>query len=263
MKSCQFENLLVPYVQQELSKSDRQDLLSHLSTCQSCRHALEDLHHVHRLLKNYEREAAPRAIYDAYMKQLRIHFAPEPLWKRSMRRLLNMMSKLFLSPSPSFRLVRAIAILIIGVLVGRTFFYPSQRVSVDSRKTQQVHTTLTKDDIQFITDYVVKSELLLLTIANSASDQPSDDDIYFNKDIAQNLLYKTAQVQRKAQALDDDVILTFLNHLELVLLEISNRKDDEIRATFRDIKELVNETELVRKSRRLQQRLESTLSESA
>ena len=70
-------------------------------------------------------------------------------------------------------------------------------------------------------------------------------------------------MQRKAQALDDDVVFTFLNHLEFVLLEISNRDDEEIRATFRDIKDMINDSGMVQKSRRLQHRLENTLAESA
>jgi hypothetical protein len=121
----------------------------------------------------------------------------------------------------------------------------------------------TKEDIQFIADYMVKSELLLLTIANNPTSEPSEADIYLNKDIAQNLLYKSAQVQRKARELDDKVIITFLTHLELVLLELSNREEQEIRSTFQDIKEMVNETDMLQKSRRLQQRLEKTLLESA
>ena len=262
MKSCQYENLLVPYMHNELSKIDHQRFTSHLSTCDKCQADLDELKSVDLLLHHYNRDKAPRALYLLYKKQLKDQFKQESLIHTVWRQFVEFVASLFISPSLSFRLARAGAILILGVLLGRNFFYPSH-VSQRHGQNVQQYAELTRDDIQFIADYVVKSELLLLTIANSSSDEPSDDDIYLNKDIAQTLLYKTAQVQRKAQALDDDVVFTFLNHLEFVLLEISNRDDEEIRATFRDIKDMINDSGMVQKSRRLQHRLENTLAESA
>ena len=174
--------------------------------------------------------------------------------------MLHRLSKnVFSSAAPSWRFARALAILFIGVMIGRFFFVPSQQ----TMNTAESQLSLTKEDIQFIADYMVKSELLLLTIANNPASEPSETDIFLNKDIAQNLLYKSAQVQRKARELDDKVIITFLNHLELVLLELSNREEQEIRAIFQDIKEMVNEADMLQKSRRLQQRLQKTLLESA
>ncbi|MBN1561033.1 hypothetical protein JW998_12340 [candidate division KSB1 bacterium] len=263
MKSCPFENLLLPYVQRELSKSDRFRLLSHLPTCQDCNQTLADLQTVDSSLRRHQREKAPHDLYVSYVEGLETRFRPEPFLKIRWRQLTELAGKLFLSSSPSFRLARAFAILLVGVLLGRQLFYPSTTSKINAFDSQQTATTLTKDDIQFIADYVVQSELLLLTIANSSADEPTDDLIYLNKDIAQTLLYKTAKVQRKAIALEDDVIIIFLNRLELVLLEISNRDDEEIRTTFRDIKNMIKESDMVQKSRRLQHRLETTLAESA
>ncbi|MBN1465913.1 zf-HC2 domain-containing protein [candidate division KSB1 bacterium] len=259
MKSCQFEHLLLPYLQGELAKDDRLRLSSHLATCQNCRAVLADLKSVDSAMQHYRRAEAPRDLYASYVRQLETRFKPEsPL--KSAWRWLQLAAQPILSPSPSWRLARAAAILLVGVLLGRTLFHPSQMATINPPAPQVM---LTRDDVQFIADYVVQSELLLLTIANSATDDPTDDDIYMNKDIARNLLFKTAQVQRKAVALQDDVIITFFNHLELVLLEISNRDDDEIRTTFRDIKNMILESDMVQKSRRLQHRLETTLAKSA
>ncbi|MBN1478779.1 zf-HC2 domain-containing protein [candidate division KSB1 bacterium] len=257
MKSCPFEHLLVSYVQNELSADNRLRLRNHILNCDHCRNLLADFTSVDRLLQNFERKPIPKKLYRTYKKQLATLYEPESLWKNAVnvvRRLLTLLS----SRAPALRVARSLAVLLIGILVGRYFFFPSQTPEIIS----EPRTTLTKDDIQFISDYVVKSELLLLTIANSTNDEPSEDDIFLNKDIAQSLLYKTAQVQRKAHALDDQIIITFLTHLELVLLEISNREDEEIRSSFQEIRNMVNEANMVQKSRRLQRRLEKTLSEN-
>jgi hypothetical protein len=261
MKNCTFEKLLVPYLQDELDDQERSRISEHLSSCENCQYLLTDLQTVDAALMNYKRQAAPAELYSAYEKRLAQLFQPEPAWKTISRSLGAFVSSLFISTLPSFRVARAVAILVIGVFVGRFFFMPTPEPSIQQTVASS-QTMLSKEDIQFISNYMVQSELLLLTIANTASTEPTVDDIDFNKDIAQTLLYKTAQVQRKAEALDDDVIVTFLNHLELVLLEISNRDDSEIRDAFENIKDMVNEAEMVQKSRRLQRRLEQTLQDA-
>lgn len=261
MKSCQFEHLLVPYLQDELDDKERSRVAEHLTSCEACQILYTELLHVDGVLATYSREEAPKDLYTAYEKQLEQQFQPEPLWKAAGKSVAHMLSSLFVSNTPSFRLARAFAILVIGVFVGRFFFLPTPEPTIQNTLVQS-DTMLSKEDIQFISNYVVKSELLLLTIANAASDEPTDDDIFLNKDIAQSLLYQTAQVQRKAEALDDEVVDTFLTRLELVLLEISNREDEEIRDAFQTIREMVNDADMVQKSRRLQRQLEKTLQDA-
>ncbi len=261
MKNCSFENLLVPFLHDELDENDRSIVKTHLDTCDSCQKFLAELKSVDASLATYTRKAAPSDIYSAYEKQLAQLFQPESVWRLLSHRFSAFVSSLFVSNAPAFRTARALAILLVGVFVGRLFFVPVPQPTTQNSPAES-HSMLSREDIQYIADYMVKSELLLLTIANTASQEPTDDDIYFNKDIAQTLLYKTAQVQRKAEALEDDVILTYLNHLELVLLEISNRDDDEIRDAFQNIRDMVNEADMVQKSRRLQRRLEQTLQDA-
>lgn len=257
MKSCPFEYLLVSYMHNELSADNRLDLEKHMSRCDHCRSRLADFADVDKLLHNYERESVSKVLFRIYKKQLAALYKRETLWENSLN-ILRRLSTLITSRRPALRVVRSFALLFIGILVGRYLFFPTHLPPVTSESL----TALSKNDIQFISDYVVKSELLLLTIANSTADEPSDDDIFFNKDIAKTLLYKTAQVQRKAHALDDQIIITFLTHLELVLLEISNREDEEIRSSFQEIRDMVNEANMLHKSRMLQRRLAKTLSEN-
>ena len=241
----------------ELDGTEQQHLQNHLLTCKTCSRELHELRGVHSLLSQHNHSPAPQPVFTAYTTALQKRFPTQPAWKRAANWIVSQLRELGGSQKMALRLARTVAVLLVGVFVGRLLFVPATVQNTEPEIVQ----TLSVEDIQFIADYFAKSELLLLTIAN-ASLELSESDISLDVDMARTLLSKTTTVQRKATLLQDESLISFLNRLEVLLLELSNREDSEIQDAFRELREKIREAKMVQKSRQLQDQLLNTLSQS-
>lgn len=269
MKNCTFEKYLLPYLANELAPEEIDNVAAHLKECENCSAAINDLRVVDKALLSYGRQPAPDSVYAVYTQELDRLFKPTPVWKRMGRHIMSLFFEFIQSPSLGYRLARSVAILAIGVFIGRSLFITPQAPSSSAERTHmtqqpQAGALLSSADVQQLSDYFVQSELLLLSIANStANGGVPIDDLLLNRDIAKILLSKSTTMQRKAGAINDESIIVFLNHLEFVLLELSNREDDQVHSAFQEIREIVKEADLVQKSRQLQKKMTRSLSPSA
>ena len=258
MKNCPFEKYLLPFMTNELSSEESGKVRLHIQACENCSQALAEMQDIHKILQSFQRAAAPKLLYADYKRSLARLFEPAPFRKRLGQAVQSSFAAFFISPSTGYRLARTLAILVIGMLIGRFAIMPSGAPPV--AEMPSVAPALSVSDLQQLNDYFVQSELLLLTIANTSPDsRMAADDLILSRDVAKKLLLKTTTMQRKAGAINDESIMIFLNHLEFVLLEISNRKDDDVHSAFQEIREMVKEADLVQKSRQLQGKLTRSL----
>jgi len=253
MKTCDYEKYMLPYLYGELEEKQHRTVHDHLKECPHCRTLFDEVAEVHQLLTHRKRAKIPRNLYRTFVRQLREYFAPSSTYYRD--KLQSALSFVFQSRSLTLRVARVMAVLAIGVIIGRFWLSPKTMESTAPEQGQ----SLAVQDVKMIHEYIVQSELFLLTIANSSVEQTRADDILLNKSIAEDLLAKSLTVQRKADRLDDEMILTFLTHLELILLDITNRDEQQVRSTFQEIRELVHEANMIQQSRRLQDRLQPSL----
>ena len=263
MKNCSFEKYILPLLANELAMKESDEMNRHLLECEDCSEAFSEIQDMEQLLLTYDRPPAPKSLYAEYGREIAKRFNVESAWKRIFKSGFSFLSDLAKSPTIGYRFARSFAVLTIGVFIGRSLFMTPQApppiVDVPAAPI-----LLSSADIQQLNDYFVQSELLLLSIANSSSNSRiAADDLLLNKDIAKGLLLKSTAMQRKADVIDDESIVVFLNHLEFVLLELSNREDDKVHSAFQEIRDMVKEADLVQKSRKLQDKMTRSLSPSA
>jgi len=263
MKKCTFEKYMLSFMTHELSSEEYDEVSSHVAECRRCASILAEMQGVEDLLHAYQRPKVPESIYAEYMRGINRHFGQAPLWQRLLGAVRSFTTSMALSRAVGYRLARTFTILLLGVMIGRyVVLQPGSRPPVAEHPEVQTP-ALTSADLRQLNDYFVQAEQLLLTIANTPDNGASDDDLILNKDVAKQLLVKSTSMQRKAGVLDDDSITIFLNHLEFILLEMSNREDDKIHSAFHEIREMVNEADLVKKSMQMQEKMARSLSASA
>ena len=248
---------------QELAPEEYDKVNRHLAECASCASTLTEMRNIESLLQAYERPPAPKSLHAEYSGELKKRFGRRPAWRRLLVAMQSFAAGVAASRSAGFRLARSFAILLLGVMIGRYVIMPPSSPPAITEQPGLQTPALTSADIRQLNDYFVQAEQLLLTIANTPDADVTDDDLNLNKDVAKQLLVKSTLMQRKAGVLDDESITVFLNHLEFILLEMSNRKDDQIHSEFQDIRKMVKEAGLVKKSMQLQEKMARSLATSA
>ena len=263
MKNCTFEKYLLPFMTQELASEQYSAVSRHVAECAGCAAILAEMQGVENFLHAYERPTVPHALYAEYRREMNGRFGRATLRRRLFGEMRDIISSMTMSRALGYRLARTFVILFLGVMIGRYLVLQPSAPPPVAEQAVSPTPALTAADMKQLSDYLVQAEQLLLTIANTSGKDVADDDLFLNKDVAKRLLSKSITMQRKAGALDDESITTFLNHLEFILLEMSNRKDDDIHSAFQDIRDMVNEAGLVKKSMQLQVKMARSMATSA
>ncbi|NIA30410.1 MAG: hypothetical protein GWP06_10935, partial [Actinobacteria bacterium] len=188
MKSCKFEKLLPDYLQDELAVESRHQLEAHLETCEQCAARLEKLVAIHQILSARQRPKPSKELVRDYRNYLKKYFpgktSPVAIFSKLERRwnLFPHFQKLTL------RLAGAFALIIFGVFIGKLVFIPSVEIAKKATLAPIPAYVITPTDLKLMSDYFVKSEILLLAIENWQGDAGTDSsDLLFDKKIAQNL----------------------------------------------------------------------------
>jgi len=253
MKSCKFEKLLPDYLQGELAPEAKQKLETHLTTCEVCAARLGEIADIHRILSVRQRPEPPKKLVRDYRSYLRKYFpgktSPAVIFSKLERRWNYFLH----SQKLTLRVAKAFALIIFGIFIGKFIFVPA----VEAPKAETVAPipayAITPTDLKLMNDYFVKSEILLLAIENWQGNAKSDSsDLLFDKNIAQNLLLHSQMIHQKAAQLYDSDLLSFLDRMEMLLLEISNVDNKELFQVFKEAKSIIKETDLLQSNKRFQ-----------
>lgn len=253
MKSCKFEKLLADYLQGELAAATRHELEVHLETCEHCAARLEELADIHHILSARLRPEPPKELVRDYNNYLRKYFPSKTSPSVIIGKLGRRWNAFVHSQQIAVRLAKGFALIIVGIFIGKYIFIPSVETPKVETVAQSPAYAITPTDLKLMNDYFVKSEILLLAIENWQSNAKSDStDLLFDKNIAQNLLLHSQLIHQKAAQLYDSDLLSFLNRMEMLLLEISNVDNKELFQVFKEAKNIIKETNLLQSNKRFQ-----------
>ncbi|RPH95861.1 MAG: zf-HC2 domain-containing protein, partial [Calditrichaeota bacterium] len=177
MKVCKQEKFIIPFLMQELSEAEKTAFADHLAVCPTCSHDLEQAAPVHRWLDHQVRQPIPRQIEREYQRALRRQFQHYFVPLQFMSDITAGITKWFFTPKPLPRLVQAVALLLLGIWIGHLAFAPrfphtlAENMAVDDVQMISGH------DLQLINEYMIRSELILLTIVNSSTDSIRQSDM--------------------------------------------------------------------------------------
>lgn len=263
MKVCKHQKLIIPFLMHELSEADRTAFEDHCATCPNCSQALEQFVPVHRLLDRQVRQPIPQAIEKEYQRALRRQFGRPLAPLQWLRNAAAKMTKWLYAPTPVQRLAQALALLLLGVWIGYRAFAPHSTLTIDGDLAVNDVQIISGQDLQLINEYMIRSELILLTIVNSSTDSIRQSDLLLNRELADILLHHSGEVQKKTALLEDEHLSSFVNHMEFVLLEVSNQDENNIEQTLLELRQMIKEAKMVQISRQVQSRLQRTMSLSA
>jgi len=248
MNPCNELNI-IKFLDHELTENQRIEFEQHLDTCAECWELYRQVSGANELLSKVERPQAPKSVYKAYKKELTALFTPQPRWGR----MVATFQSLFAAPHPiAARLASAAALILVGIMLGRLSV---SSPDIDGPPYQvQYSAAHVEYDAEFIQNYFSKTEFLLLAIKNGNVSQASFNDWRFNKKVAESLLSQKEIIDKANIAQGDDIV-TYLDQLEMILLEISNMEPEQISQSFSVLKEIVREADLVQTTRQIQRRV--------
>jgi hypothetical protein len=253
---CGFKKSFVDALSGELPDDVRRELDAHLRRCASCRREYRDTERIHSLLLGRVRPKVPKTVLNQYHASLKSTFGVESLWKRpgvGVRRLFEGV----LTPRVAWGFSGAAGILLVGILIGRFVF--GTRSDVGEPPLSQNPSQLAESDIRFISDFLTQSEIWLMEMSHA--DQSDEIDREMNRELARRLLAKSAFMENKLTGVKEVSVLQFLNRLEMILLETSGAKDQELEEAFGQIRQAIHETALLDEIQNIQQLIKTPLRE--
>jgi len=254
MKKCQFKNELDEYVEGSIDSKTRYELEHHLRECPACSQQLAGLQRVHRLLQNRQRPEPSLELLYNYQTSLEKYFPVKTRFAIVKEWITTTWQNVQDYHPVGLRIATAAALIIFGIFIGRLIFYTPTNEILNNQQTDLVVIKLDPEDLKLVSDYFVQSEILLLAIKNAPDEGSAiPSEFTLDKKLAQELLRKTLFIQEKAALLNNESLLTYLNQIEFLLLEISNTDDQEIISVFKQIRQVINATRLLYESKNFQQ----------
>jgi len=122
----------------------------------------------------------------------------------------------FSIPAPVWRVAAVAAVLVIGIVLGRTLLSPenpTQRV-VENGKTTMVNARAV--------NYIEKSQVLFLALVNADSEEIRDMDLSQEQRMANNLIQEASFLKENLSQTQDARMRALVEELEMILFEIAN-----------------------------------------
>jgi hypothetical protein len=252
MSACEYEVYFDEYIKGELEPQMDISFQGHLETCPVCRQKLDEYYQVYHLLNSRQRPKPGPGIKNSYHKNLKTGL----LINAPVQRISSLIDKLIYTRSPWIRLAEVAVVLIIGILIGTVVLStPEKTRSIPILEPDLFAQPVSRVDLEYMTYYFDASEMILLELMNSESDENS---IFLDKEVGQKLLMKTFMVHEIALRLNEPDILRFLSLMEFILYDLSNATPGELDETLKSVQSLIEEKKLLKTIQDLQKRIKKS-----
>ncbi len=254
MENCKFEKKLVDYLNGDLPESSHAEMEQHLRACQICSDQLQEMKTIHSMLLERRRPEPTLDLANQYDQELNELFEPKLRFKKIKERF-DTIRDLFNNLSPlGIRLAGVVAILAVGIFIGKMIVKPAQKSEQIMIEPMIVNLLENQSELKIMNSYFSDSEVLLLEILNSnLREELNDQSFFLSKEIAQKLLMQTFLIHEVALKLNNKPILNFLSNLEFLLYDIANSNENEIVLKILEIQGMINELNLLEKTRLFQE----------
>jgi hypothetical protein len=260
--NCEYEKYLIDALDGVLPESKQDALNEHLKTCASCSEIYQEAEKVHAVLLNRQRPQPAKEVLDRYHAALRSSFERAFFLRRLSSRLKQILSVFSPSPRLIWGLSGGVGMLLIGIVIGRFLFQaqPDKHPLLITVAPPQLSVT----DVQFISIFLTQSEIWLMEMVHADNTDGLDrENMEANRELARRLLAKSAFMENKLANMNETSILEFLNRLEMILLETSGVKDQDLDQAFSQIREAIHETALLSEIKNIQKLISTPLREGA
>ena len=247
MNRCRYHDWILSLIDGDLDKSRERELTAHFEQCHDCKKAWVDTLAAHRKLCEISIPEPSQSVISDFKYELNHNLNR---FQKKKNRLLDVWLQIKNSTQWLWRGAYATVLVLIGILIGRFWILPHTVLEADRAVIQKSYNPL-------LNDYLIDSEILLLTLDNSSNQIP-ERSLNYDQHLAHSVLEKSRRLQPVLNENTDGHFIRFINQLEIICMELTNRDSQEIRATFKDLKAMIRETGLIEETRRLQQKLDDT-----
>ncbi len=224
MKCKKYKEKIVLYLYGELNDSDTAELENHVKECPAC---LEDLEYTKKVFKLVEdnKEIAPEANWAKCWREIGEGTQVQPRKQKSF----------LLVPRWVYAAAALLVVFVLGALIGRHWFFPSQKSPLDPGVSQGSMNLA-------LNEYIDEIKPILIEYANYTTSE-EEETIVIDKEFVRSLLIQNLLL-KELIAKSDPSLIPLLEDLDIILKELSNmRKGDELTPSM--IKELIHEREIL------------------
>lgn len=233
MKNCDQKFFVVDYFFEDLSADQKQQFENHLEQCESCQDHLHSLETSSRMIDGYQRELPDARLLRQYHRQLKKDFYRKTRFAALFEKFVD---RVVLKPSIPLRIAEAVALLVIGIWIGRIIFWnPVAPLQPGVSNNLNVQTS---NGELLLKNYLQETEMVLLDVDNL--DPVEDEKVIFNLIQSakyRHLVQKTILLKGQAQELENQELMVLLNQIELILLELCNLEKQTVVDTFSEIQQ--------------------------
>ena len=170
MENCKFEKKLVDYLNGDLPESSHAEMEQHLRACQICSDQLQEMKTIHSMLLERRRPEPTLDLANQYDQELNELFEPKLRFKKIKARF-DTIRDLFNNVSPiGIRLAGAVAILVIGIFIGKMILKPAQKSEQLMIEPMIVNLLENQSELK-----IMKEKVIALSGTHNPDEQPSDE----------------------------------------------------------------------------------------
>jgi hypothetical protein len=229
MKGCgKFEQLGPAALYEELDADESKWFEAHLGECPNCSKLFAEMKSTLNAMDAREREEPPSEFWQNYWGNLEgrlgedraVKTSPEKWW----RRLFGIFET---QPKWAYQLAGGLALLFIGILIGKLYFGSQEPLSTDMATIPYASlATLTVDERA--ERYLQRSKLLLLGLVNTdvSDDETPAIDFALQRGISQQLVQEAYFLKNEMHAPDQQRVKDLVSDLELILLQLANLESE-------------------------------------
>lgn len=227
MKGCRkFRQLVVEAVYDDLDKNEQAWFDNHKEECDDCAAMHESMKSTLRVMESHERVEPEPGFWENYWDNL----APQlsvPAQKKKERPSGRQWLSALLQPAWPVQLAGGLAMMIIGILIGRTYFSPTAEPPQQMSLTPPIESTALTVN-QRADRYLERSKLLLMGVVNY--DEGKDDlfalDFDRQRQMSQELVQEANLLKYELNERDQQYMRQLVGDLEMILLQIANLESE-------------------------------------
>lgn len=252
MSQCQeCRSWMVEAFYGELSPERRDSFEAHLRSCSECAVEYAEMESALRVMAERERPDPGQKFWDGYWVRLSQRLVKEEMHKPAKlhwwrRRIHNLSAQ----PKWVYQAAGAVALIVIGILAGRTLFFPPAPVERAAKTWIQTPISPDQDIITLrIWSYLEKSKLTLLALVNF--DPRTEDPYVLNlprwKEISRGLVTEAAFLKSEIKDPRQKRMIDLVSDIEVVLLQLANLGPDQEIETVDLVKDGVKQRGIILK----------------
>jgi len=228
-KRCR--SLLLEHFYGEMDTEKQKFFAQHLSVCEKCQTRFEEIEAVLQFTGQRVRPEPEQEFWDTYEQQLARRIEKEEASRLGCESSIEKRKRQFsIIPKWAYQAAAAVALIIIGVFLGRALFSPRvpgvQHAMKQPDPATQLQPAATL--VHRSQDYIERSKLILLALVNfdSSEEDPYALDLPYQKQISKELVKEAGFLKEELAKSDQERLENLISSLEVILLQIANLESE-------------------------------------